>query len=140
MDHSHDLRTGDLTPEEEIYRDDILDHYRDPHNAGALVEYQIKHSENNPLCGDQITVYIEVDKKGTVTNIGFSGHGCAISQASMSMLTDSIRGKSLAHITKMDKKTILKMLGIPIGIVRMKCALLSLRTVQKGIANFKKQS
>lgn len=122
--------------EEEIYQQNILDHYREPHNAGALVEYDIKHRELNPLCGDEITIYIQIDKRNKVTDIRFDGHGCAISQASMSMLTDKIKGKSLQQITKLSKTDILKMLGIPIGIVRMKCALLSLRVVQKATAQF----
>ncbi len=133
-----DLPSTNLTPEEEIYRDNILDHYRDPHNTGILLEYHIKHHENNPLCGDEITVYIEIDKQQHIKDIRYEGHGCAISQAAMSMLSDEIKGKSLDQILKLDKKTILTMLGIPIGVVRMKCALLSLRTIQKGIAHYQK--
>lgn len=128
-----------LTPEEEIYRENILDHYREPHNAGILVEYHVKHRELNPMCGDEITVFIQLDHHDKVTAIKFDGHGCAISQASMSMLSDEIKGKSLDQIMKMAKTDILKMLGIPIGIVRMKCALLSLKVVQNGIEASRKQ-
>ncbi|MBI4836152.1 MAG: SUF system NifU family Fe-S cluster assembly protein [Candidatus Abawacabacteria bacterium] len=128
-----------LTPEQEIYRENILDHYREPKNAGTLLEYDIKHRELNPLCGDEITVYILFDAKQKIKDIRFDGHGCAISQASMSMFTEMIQGKTVKEVAQIKKEDILKMLGIPIGIVRMKCALLSLRTVQKGLVQSKEQ-
>lgn len=128
---------NELSPEQQMYQENILDHYREPHNKGALIEYHIKHREMNPICGDEITIYITLDKRKKVTDIKFDGHGCAISQASMSMLSDVIKEKTIKQIMKISKEDILKMLGIPIGIVRMKCALLSLKTVQKGINSVK---
>lgn len=121
-----------LTEEEQIYRENILDHYKHPHNAGALKQYTLKHRELNPLCGDEIELFVKVDKE-KVEDVAFVGHGCAISQASASMLTDVIKGKKLADLKKMNKQDILDMLGIPIGLVRMKCALLSLTTLHKAL-------
>ena len=128
----HAVGEGVLTEEEEIYRENILDHYKHPHNAGALKYYTLKHRELNPLCGDEIELFVKLDQE-KIEDVAFIGHGCAISQASASMLTDFIRGKKLADLKKMNKQDILDMLGIPIGLVRMKCALLSLTTLHKAL-------
>lgn len=124
-----------LTAKEEIYKENILDHYREPHNFGELANAHIEHREFNPLCGDELKVFIKC-QGNKVSEIAFSGHGCAISQAAMSMLTDTLSGKTLGDIEKITPEKVLKMLGIPIGIVRRKCALLGLKTIHKGIANF----
>ncbi|GEM_PF-2359592 len=123
---------GQLKEEDEIYKENILDHYKHPHNAGILVEYSFKHKELNPLCGDTIEIFVKLDENN-VKSVSFIGNGCAISQASASMLTDYIKNKSLKEVTEIKRDVILEMLGIKIGVVRMKCALLSLKTLLKGI-------
>lgn len=124
---------GELNEEDDIYKENILDHYKHPHNSGSLKDYTFRHKELNPLCGDTIEMFVLFDKSETINHVGFVGHGCAISQASASMLTDYIKGKSLKQIKEIKREDILELLGIKIGVVRMKCALLSLRTLSKGI-------
>ncbi|MBI5398190.1 SUF system NifU family Fe-S cluster assembly protein [Candidatus Woesearchaeota archaeon] len=124
---------GPLTEEEEIYKENILDHYRHPHNAGSMSDATFSHRELNPLCGDTIELFVKVDSKKRVNDVKFTGKGCAISQASISLLSDSIKGKTIEEIKNLKREDVIGLLGIPIGIVRMKCALLSLRTLQKGI-------
>lgn len=125
---------GPLTPEQAMYRENILDHYREPHNHGEITQCDTKERGLNPLCGDEITVYLTLSKdQKKVTDIHFSGHGCAISQAAMSMLTDEIKNQSVAKIMSWNKEKVLDLLGIPLSIVRIKCATLSLRTVQKAL-------
>ncbi|MEK6840101.1 MAG: Fe-S cluster assembly sulfur transfer protein SufU [Nanoarchaeota archaeon] len=123
---------GILTEEQEIYRENILDHYKRPHNTGKLQHYTCSNRELNPLCGDELEIFLHIDN-GRVKEITFIGKGCAISQASMSMLTDVIKGKLVREILTMTKDDIVNMLGIPIGAVRMKCAMLSLQTVHKSL-------
>ena len=139
MSHLPDPQSfGDqpLTPLQEIYRENILDHYREPHHTKPLEHADIREQAHNPICGDEINCSIQVSDQDTVSNICFIGHGCAISQASMSMLTDKIIGMPLADVLQLNQNTIFDMLGIPVGPVRMKCAMLSLRTVQKGISKY----
>ncbi|MBI4895434.1 MAG: SUF system NifU family Fe-S cluster assembly protein [Candidatus Aenigmarchaeota archaeon] len=123
---------GELTEEEDIYKENILDHYKHPHNTGSLKEYSFKHKELNPLCGDTIEMFVLFENE-KVKHVSFIGHGCAISQASASMLTDYIKNKDLEEVKNIKRDVILEMLGIKIGVVRMKCALLSLRTLSKGV-------
>lgn len=132
---------GPLTPEQAMYRENILDHYREPHNCGEQTQCDTQERGINPLCGDEITVYITLspDQK-KVTDIHFSGHGCAISQAAMSMLTDEINNQSVTKIMSWNKEKVLALLGIPLSIVRIKCATLSLRTVQKALAKLRVES
>jgi nitrogen fixation NifU-like protein len=122
-----------LTPIQEIYRENILDHYREPHHHGLLEIADISEQGHNPICGDELGISLQIGEHNTVSDICWTGHGCAISQASMSMLSDQLIGMPLANVLKLDKQTVFDMLGIPVGPARMKCALLSLRTVQKGI-------
>ena len=121
--------------EQEIYKENILDHYKYPHNHGDLPENTLTHREHNPLCGDEIIIYLKINE-GKVEDVKFKGSGCAISIASASMLTDKIKGKTLEEVKQVRKEDILEMLGIPIGVVRMKCALLSLKTIHKGLENY----
>ena len=117
---------------EGMYRENILDHYKNPHNKGEIEDAEIKFTENNPLCGDVITVNLKLsDHK--VEDIKFNGSGCAISQSAMSMLTDEIKGKSFEEVKKISREDVIKMLGIEIGIVRIKCAVLGLVAVKNGI-------
>lgn len=118
---------------ESIYKENILDHYRHPHNKRILPQFNLRHREVNPLCGDELVFYLDV-QKGMVKEISFMGNGCAISQAAASMLTDEVKGKLLKNLSKtIDTKTILKMLGVPVSPARMKCALLSLKTLLKAL-------
>ena len=118
----------DLTETEEIYKENIIDHYKHPHNKGEI-EHTHSHRELNTSCGDELTIYLNINNN-TIENISFTGHGCAISQASVSMLTDKMKGMTIEEAKELQDKDILELLGIPISYVRMKCALLSLKTVR----------
>lgn len=120
---------------ESIYREQIMEHYRNPRNQGHLENFSFKHSENNPLCGDEIQIEAEI-KGGIISDIRFSGKGCSISQASASLLTEFVKGKELKKISELTSKDIIEMLGIPIGPVRIKCAMLALVALKNGIKNF----
>ena len=115
-----------------IYQEDLLDHYENPSNYGTLPDPDISHEEDNPLCGDQIRIDLHVDEDDTITAVRFSGHGCTISLATASMLTEEIEGKSLSEVKKLTKDDILDMIGIPLGPVRLKCALLPLKVLKAG--------
>jgi nitrogen fixation NifU-like protein len=117
---------------DDFYRENILDHYRRPRNAGTLDDATHSHEENNPLCGDVIRIDLHVNENNVIDKVAFSGKGCAISQASASMLTEMIEGKSLDEAKQIGKDEILEALGIDIGPVRMKCALLSLKVLKAG--------
>lgn len=116
----------------EMYQEAILDHYRNPRNVGKLEDADISAQGDNPLCGDQIAVYLKLDGN-RVADVKFQGKGCAISQASASMLTVHLKGKTMEEVRKMDKEKILKLLGIPISPVRLKCAILSLEVLKVGL-------
>ena len=127
-----------MDPTELIYQENILDHYKNPRNFGKIENASVHHHEYNPLCGDEIEIFLIIDKHKKVMDVKFSGHGCAISQASASMLTDEIKGKNIEELKSMTKENILKMLVIPISAVRLKCALLSLDTLKNSILIFEK--
>ena len=120
---------------EGMYRENIIDHYKHPHNHGTLGNADIRHTENNPLCGDAIAISLKLND-GKVKDIKFEGHGCAISQAATSMLTDGIKGKTLEEIKKISREDVVNMLGIEIGLVRTKCAVLGLVAVKEGIKKY----
>ncbi|MHB8433844.1 MAG: Fe-S cluster assembly sulfur transfer protein SufU [Candidatus Tyrphobacter sp.] len=115
---------------DDFYRDYILDHYRNPRNFGRLEAPTATAEDLNPLCGDRIRMDLLVDAGGTVRNVRFSGKGCAISQASASMLTESVIGKSLEEVAKLTKEAVLENVGIGISPTRMKCAMLGLRVLK----------
>ncbi len=117
----------------EMYQEAILDHYRNPRNYGELKDADISASGDNPLCGDEIAIYLKLNKENAVEEVKFQGKGCAISQASASMLTVLLKGKTLEEVLKIDKERILKTLGIPISPVRLKCALLPLEVLKVGL-------
>ena len=117
---------------DDFYKENILDHYRDPRNAGTLENATHTHEEHNPLCGDVIRIDLHVGENEIIDEIRFNGKGCAISQASASMLTEMIEGKTLAEAKQIGKEEILDALGIEIGPARMKCALLSLKVLKAG--------
>ena len=112
--------------DEQIYKENILDHSRNPRNKTKLETPTHQHTENNPLCGDQITIYLKLENQ-KIKQITFQGHGCAISQASASILTEYAVGKDLKEITK---EKILELLGIPISYAREKCAFLVLKAIR----------
>lgn len=118
-----------------LYKDRILDHYRKPRNFGRIVKPDASYEEGNSLCGDRIGMEVQLktedSKPKTIKEVRFWGEGCAISQASASMLTEKVKGKSLDEIKKLGKEDILSMLGIELSPARLKCALLPLEVLQK---------
>ncbi len=119
----------------DMYAENIMDHFNSPRNNGEVKDADIKHKEFNPFCGDQIEITVKLKNK-KIKAIKFNGKGCSISQASASMLTEMVIGKETDEIKKLTKEDMLDMLSIPIGPVRMKCALLALDTLQNGIKIF----
>ncbi|MEM0382368.1 MAG: SUF system NifU family Fe-S cluster assembly protein [Nitrososphaerota archaeon] len=115
--------------------ENILDHYRNPRNYGELADADIRVKDSNPLCGDVVEMHIKV-RDGVVEDIRFKGKGCAISQASASMLTERVRGKRLEEVKDIDRQYILNMLGIELSPVRLKCALLSLKVLKTGVYTY----
>ena len=115
---------------DDFYRDYILDHYRRPRNFGHLEAPTVSAEDLNPLCGDRIRMEFDVDGAGIVRDVRFSGKGCAISQASASMLTESVVGMPLADVAKLSKDAVLENVGIGISPARMKCAMLGLRVLK----------
>ncbi|MGD8623679.1 MAG: iron-sulfur cluster assembly scaffold protein [Anaerolineae bacterium] len=118
---------------DDFYREEILEHYTHPHHYGTLDDPDITHIESNPLCGDRIRFDIQLDESGQqVEDVRFSAVGCAISKASASMLSDLLIGRSLEEVRDMTKADVLEELGIDLGPVRLKCALLPLKVVKVG--------
>ncbi len=117
---------------DDLYREIIIERYKDPLYRGELDPHDITFEDENPLCGDQIRIDLRLDKNNKVTEAAFSGHGCAISQASADLLLESVIGKTLDEIKALKKQDILDLLGIELGPVRLKCALLSLKVLKAG--------
>jgi nitrogen fixation NifU-like protein len=117
--------------DEQFYREYILDHYKNPRNFGRLEGATISHEEDNPLCGDVVGIDLLV-KDGEIADVRFHGRGCAISQASASLLTERIKGMPLAEARRIGKEDVLEELGIQISPARIKCALLSLKVLKAG--------
>lgn len=115
---------------DQLYREQILEHYKHPQNFGELDQPDLEYADTNPLCGDELRVQLKVDDDGRVEDIRFSGHGCAISQASASMVSDEIRGMTVDELVKLDRSFVLELLGIDISATRMKCAMLSLKVLK----------
>jgi nitrogen fixation NifU-like protein len=118
---------------EDLYREVIIEHYKNPSHRGRLDPHDITFEDSNPLCGDHIVIDLRVDERGTITEARFDGHGCAISQASADLLIDSVLGRSVDEVKAMSKQDILDLLGIELGPVRLKCALLSLKVMKAGV-------
>jgi nitrogen fixation NifU-like protein len=118
---------------DDLYREVIIEHYKNPSYRGHLTPCDISFADNNPLCGDHIEVNLRVDTQGLVTEALFDGHGCAISQASADLLMEYCTGKPLEDLKQLNKQDILDLLGIELGPVRLKCALLSLKVLKAGI-------
>ncbi|MBN1120377.1 MAG: SUF system NifU family Fe-S cluster assembly protein [Anaerolineae bacterium] len=117
---------------DDLYREIILDHYQNPRKKGKLEPADIDYAEDNPVCGDHIHLTLQIDENDVVKAVGWEGEGCAISQASASMLYETLVSKSLDEIRTIGKDDVLEMLGIPLSPVRLKCALLSLKVLKAG--------
>ena len=115
---------------DELYRDQILDHYKRPHNFGRLDDFDLEFEDTNPFCGDEQHVYIKLDDDDRVAEISFQGQGCAISTAATSLLTDELVGMSRDELLKLPKEFVLELLGIDISATRLKCALLGMKVVK----------
>lgn len=118
---------------DDLYREVIIEHYKNPTHRGKLDPHDISFADNNPLCGDHIQIDLCIDTNNIVSDARFDGHGCAISQASADLLIESIIGKPLDDVKKLNKASVLELLGIDLGPVRLKCALLSLKVLKAGI-------
>ena len=116
----------------DMYQANILDHYKNPHNKGAVARPDIKHVGNNPLCGDELEITMKLQGE-KIKDVKFKGKGCAISQAVASMLTDSIKGRPIEEVAALEGGDVIKLLGIPISATRMRCAMLALVTIKDGI-------
>ena len=119
----------------DMYAEQILDYYKSPRNFGEIKNCQVHARDLNPLCGDEIEIFAKLNS-GKIGEIKFRGSGCAISQASASMLTENVSGKTLEQILKMGEKEILEMLGIEVSLARKKCAMLGLWVLQMGVRKF----
>jgi nitrogen fixation NifU-like protein len=121
---------------DDIYREIILDHYRNPRNKGKLPQADVSTHDSNPLCGDEIDIHLKVEQ-GKIKDIKFEGRGCAISQASASMLTEMVMDKPLTAVKDLVKDDILENIGLMnLGPARIKCALLSLKVLKMGMINY----
>ncbi len=117
---------------DDLYREVIIEHYKNPGYRGELDPNDITFEDENPLCGDHIRIDLRLDENGRVKEAGFSGHGCAISQASADLLLENIIGKSLDEVKAYTKENVTDLLGIELGPVRLKCALLPLKVLKAG--------
>src|SRR3954470_18274485 len=119
---------------DDLYRENILEHYKQPHHwsppSPALDDPDLEFEDNNPLCGDELKVQLKLDGDDRIADVRFSGHGCAISQASASMASDEVIGMPIEDLLKLDRSFVLDLLGIDISATRLKCALLSLKVLK----------
>ena len=115
---------------DDLYREEILSHYKRPHNWGSLDDADVEFEDFNPLCGDVLRVQLKLGEDGTIEDLRFDGHGCAISQAAASMASDEVKGMTVDDILRLDRSFVLDLLGIDISATRMKCALLSLKVLK----------
>jgi nitrogen fixation NifU-like protein len=117
-----------------LYRDFILEHYREPHNRGVLDPHDLEFADSNPTCGDEMSLTLRLDPSGKrIADVAFDGRGCAISQASASIMTDELRGMTLDGVRGMDARAVVDALGVPIGPARLKCALLGYKVLQGAV-------
>ena len=116
---------------ESLYREVILDHYKNPRGHGVIEDADAEAEGQNPLCGDEVSVYVAFDEDGeTIEDVKFSGRGCAISQAAASMASDEVKGMKVSDLLSLDRSFVLDLLGIDISAQRLKCALLSLKVLK----------
>ncbi len=117
-----------------LYREFILEHYRAPHNQGELDVYDLEFADSNPTCGDEMRLTLRLDDaRERVVDVAFAGRGCAVSQASGSIMTDELRGLTLEELRSIDPRTVVAALGVPIGPARLKCALLPYKVLQGAV-------
>lgn len=119
-----------VSMEDQLYRDQILEHYKRPHNAGVVEDADLEFEDTNPFCGDEQHVTIKLDGDDKVVEVAFEGKGCAISTAATSLLTDELVGMSREELLRLPKEYVLELLGIDISATRMKCAMLGLKIVK----------
>lgn len=119
----------------DMYQENILDHAQNPRHWGLLDPHDRHASDENPLCGDELEITLRVDENEIITAVGWNGQGCAISQATASMLGEAIVGKHLAEVTALQKDDIMELVGIPLSMSRVKCAMLSLKVLKKAAYN-----
>jgi nitrogen fixation protein NifU and related proteins len=116
---------------DQLYREVILDHYKNPRGHGVIEDADAEAEGQNPLCGDEVSIYVAFAEDGeTIHEVKFAGHGCAISQAATSMLTEMVEGKTATEVATLDKDELLDEIGIPLTPVRLKCAMLGLTTLK----------
>ncbi|HKJ27866.1 MAG TPA: SUF system NifU family Fe-S cluster assembly protein [Anaerolineales bacterium] len=118
---------------DDLYRELIIDRYKNPHYRGSLDPHDLSYEDDNPLCGDHIRIELRVDENNVVTEALFDGRGCSISQASADLLLESVIGKDVEEVKHFSKDNVLDLLGIELGPVRLKCALLSLKVLKAGV-------
>lgn len=118
---------------DDLYREVIIERYKSPQFKGELDPHDVSFEDENPLCGDNIRIDLRVDENQRVSEAAFSGQGCAISQASADLLLESVIGKSIDEVKQLSKQDVLDLLGIELGPVRLKCALLSLKVLKAGV-------
>ena len=119
--------------DDQLYREIILDHYKNPRGHGVIEGADAEAEGQNPLCGDEVTVYVKLAADGeTIEDVAFTGHGCAISQASTSMLTEVVKGRTVGEVAALTKDELLEEIGVPLqqNPTRLKCALLGLTTLK----------
>lgn len=124
---------------DDLYREVILEHYKNPIHKGEIELADHSFEDENPLCGDFIHIDLEVDEHGIITNAVFSGHGCAISQASADILLEEIVGKNVDEVKHLDAQYVVDLLGIDLGAVRLKCALLPLKVIKGALYGLDKE-
>jgi nitrogen fixation protein NifU and related proteins len=116
---------------DQLYRENILDHYKNPRNYGAIEDADAEAEGMNPLCGDEVTITVAfADDGDTIEDVKFSGRGCAISQAATSMLTELVKGRSASEVATLPREDLLDEVGVPLTPVRLKCAILGLSTLR----------
>jgi nitrogen fixation NifU-like protein len=116
-----------------LYQENILDHYENPYHRGTMEHPTLEFRDLNPLCGDEVCIQARLDEHGRLAEVCFDGKGCVISLAAASMLIEEIEGKPLAAVKQLDRQAMLDLLGIPLTAMRVKCAMLALRTLEKAI-------
>jgi nitrogen fixation NifU-like protein len=117
---------------DDLYREQILEHYKRPHNWGEIEDADLEFEDTNPLCGDELKVQLKI-RDGKVDTVAFSGHGCAISQASASIASEELKGMELSEVGELNADWMIELLGIPVSATRRKCALLNLKAVRGAI-------
>jgi nitrogen fixation NifU-like protein len=115
---------------DDLYREQILEHYKQPHHWGELDDPDLEYEDVNPLCGDELKVQLKLNGDNRIEDVRFSGHGCAISQAAASMSSDEVVGMHVDDLLRLDRSFVLDLLGIDISATRIKCALLSLKVLK----------